>query len=62
MNLVRANALELFNALQQGDAPGLQRCIARSWNLNKRLDPAPRPPKSSASSASAAPTSPPRSS
>lgn len=36
--LVRDNAHELFNAVQQNDRTALNRCIARSWDLNKRLD------------------------
>ncbi|MDO8540257.1 MAG: L-fucokinase [Opitutaceae bacterium] len=39
LNLIRQNALELFGAIQQDDAVGFCRCIARSWDLNKRLDP-----------------------
>ena len=36
--LVRANAHALFGAIQQGNQAALYRCIARSWDLNKRLD------------------------
>ncbi len=45
MSFIRANALELFNALQQGDAATLHRCIGRSWDLNKRLDPGTSTPE-----------------
>lgn len=39
LSLIRANAFELFSAFQQADAGALHRCIGRSWELNKRLDP-----------------------
>ncbi|MSU51775.1 MAG: hypothetical protein EXS41_00010 [Opitutaceae bacterium] len=38
LGLIRANAIELHHALQGGAPAALHRCIARSWNLNKRLD------------------------
>jgi galactokinase/mevalonate kinase-like predicted kinase len=38
LNLIHANALHLQPAMQKGDAAGLHRCIARSWDLNRRLD------------------------
>jgi galactokinase/mevalonate kinase-like predicted kinase len=38
LDLVRANAEALFNAVQQSDPTALHRCISRSWELNKRLD------------------------
>lgn len=39
LSLVRANAHSLYTAIQQSDAHAMNRCIARSWSLNKRLDP-----------------------
>lgn len=39
LGLIRANAHALFNAVQQSDPGTLHRCIGRSWELNKRLDP-----------------------
>ncbi len=36
--LIRGNAIQLHHALQEGAPSSLQRCIARSWELNKRLD------------------------
>lgn len=36
---IRANAYRLHRALQEGSVDDLQRAIARSWTLNKRLDP-----------------------
>lgn len=39
LELIRSNAQALFNAVQQSDPATLHRCIARSWKLNKRLDP-----------------------
>ncbi len=39
LGLVRSNAQSLFNAVQQSDPAMLHRCIGRSWELNKRLDP-----------------------
>jgi galactokinase/mevalonate kinase-like predicted kinase len=38
LNLIRSNALQLFPAMQKSDAAALHRCIARSWDLNRRLD------------------------
>jgi galactokinase/mevalonate kinase-like predicted kinase len=38
LQLIGANALQLRPAIRDGDAPGFRRCIARSWNLNRRLD------------------------
>jgi galactokinase/mevalonate kinase-like predicted kinase len=38
LGLIRSNAQALFNAVQQSDPATLHRCIARSWELNKRLD------------------------
>lgn len=37
--LIRANAQALFKAVQQSDPTAVHRCIGRSWDLNKRLDP-----------------------
>jgi galactokinase/mevalonate kinase-like predicted kinase len=39
LSLIRANAHALFTAIQQSDRDAVNRCIARSWDLNKRLDP-----------------------
>ena len=39
LELIRGNARALEQAVHQGEAPGLRRCIARSWDLNRRLDP-----------------------
>ena len=39
LDLIRANALHLHRALQEDDQASLHRCIARSWDLNRRLDP-----------------------
>ncbi len=39
LSLVRANAQSLYTAIQQSDSGAINRCIARSWSLNKRLDP-----------------------
>jgi galactokinase/mevalonate kinase-like predicted kinase len=38
LGMIRANAAALFNAVQQSDPAALHRCIARSWELNQRLD------------------------
>ncbi len=38
LELIRANALQTYHAFQEGDLSGVQRAIARSWQLNKRLD------------------------
>ena len=40
LGLIRHNAHALEHAVQEADAAGLRRCIARSWDLNRRLDPA----------------------
>ncbi len=40
LGLIRGNAHALEQAVQAADAAGLRRCIARSWDLNRRLDPA----------------------
>jgi galactokinase/mevalonate kinase-like predicted kinase len=40
LDLIRANAHALERAVQGADAAGFRRCIARSWDLNRRLDPA----------------------
>ena len=45
LNLIRANSLHLHRAMQEGDPAGLRRCIARSWNLNQRLDPGTSTPE-----------------
>lgn len=45
LDLIRANAHALFNAVQQSDPGTLHRCIARSWDLNKRLDPGTSTPQ-----------------
>jgi galactokinase/mevalonate kinase-like predicted kinase len=45
LTFIRQNAFELFTALQKGDRAGLHRCIARSWDLNKRLDPGTTTPE-----------------
>lgn len=45
LGLIRANAHHLHRALQEGDQAGLRRCIARSWRLNKRLDPGTSTPE-----------------
>jgi len=39
LGLIRANAQHLHHALQESDQASLHRCIARSWDLNRRLDP-----------------------
>lgn len=38
LGLIRRNAWELYHSLQQGNPTAVQRTIARSWMLNKRLD------------------------
>lgn len=43
--LIRANALALFKAVQQSEPAAVHRCIARSWDLNKRLDPGTTTPE-----------------
>ena len=35
----------ILRALQEGDQAALHRCIARSWDLNKRLDPGTTTPQ-----------------
>jgi len=45
LNLIRANAHKLYQALQVGSSTALHRCIARSWDLNKRLDPGTTTPE-----------------
>jgi galactokinase/mevalonate kinase-like predicted kinase len=35
----------VHRALQEGDQAALHRCIARSWSLNKRLDPGTTTPQ-----------------
>ncbi len=45
LDLIRSNALHLHRALQEGDQAALHRCIARSWSLNKRLDPGTTTPQ-----------------
>jgi len=42
---IRANALALYHALQLGDEAALRRCIARSWRLNRALDPGTTSPE-----------------
>jgi galactokinase/mevalonate kinase-like predicted kinase len=39
LGFIRSNALHLYQALQEGSEEALRRCVARSWDLNKRLDP-----------------------
>jgi galactokinase/mevalonate kinase-like predicted kinase len=39
LGFIRANSHALFAAVQQNDPAMLHRCIGRSWDLNKRLDP-----------------------
>lgn len=39
LGLIRVNAHTLFGAIQRDDPDTLARCIGRSWDLNKRLDP-----------------------
>ena len=38
LGFIRANAHHLHRALQESDQAALHRCIARSWDLNRRLD------------------------
>jgi galactokinase/mevalonate kinase-like predicted kinase len=38
LDLIRANALRLGPAMRAADAAEFRRCIARSWDLNRRLD------------------------
>lgn len=45
LELIRGNAMQLHHALQEGAPSSLQRCIARSWELNKRLDPGTSTPE-----------------
>jgi galactokinase/mevalonate kinase-like predicted kinase len=37
--LIRINSQHLHQALQEDDQGSMHRCIARSWDLNRRLDP-----------------------
>jgi galactokinase/mevalonate kinase-like predicted kinase len=39
LDLIRGNALHLHRSMQEADREGLRRCLARSWDLNCRLDP-----------------------
>jgi galactokinase/mevalonate kinase-like predicted kinase len=43
--LIRANADHLHRAMQESDQAALVRCIARSWDLNRRLDPGTSTPQ-----------------
>lgn len=43
--LIRQNAHALFNAVQQNSPASVHRCIGRSWELNKRLDPGTTTPE-----------------
>ena len=45
LDLIRTNAQHLHRALQEGDQASLHRCIARSWDLNRRLDPGTTTPE-----------------
>jgi galactokinase/mevalonate kinase-like predicted kinase len=45
LEAIRANARALFQAVQLGDAAGLERCVARSWRLNQALDAATSTPE-----------------
>jgi galactokinase/mevalonate kinase-like predicted kinase len=45
LEAIRGNAHRLYQDLQRGDTSGLQRCIARSWRLNKQLDPGTTTPE-----------------
>ncbi|MCE9616264.1 MAG: hypothetical protein K8T26_18480 [Lentisphaerae bacterium] len=38
LGYIRANALRLYDAFQRSDAAAVQRCIRRSWDLNRALD------------------------
>jgi galactokinase/mevalonate kinase-like predicted kinase len=38
LHFIRTNALDLHASMQRSDRAGLVRCIARSWDLNRRLD------------------------
>jgi galactokinase/mevalonate kinase-like predicted kinase len=38
LEAIRSNSWHLYQALQLGDAKTFQRCIARSWRLNRQLD------------------------
>lgn len=42
---IRANAYRLHQALQEGNEKDLLRAIARSWSLNRRLDPGTTTPE-----------------
>jgi galactokinase/mevalonate kinase-like predicted kinase len=39
LGLIRINSQHLHQALQEDDQSSMHRCIARSWDLNRRLDP-----------------------
>ena len=45
LGLIHANAQALFAAVQQNDPALVHRCIGRSWDLNKRLDPGTTTPQ-----------------
>jgi galactokinase/mevalonate kinase-like predicted kinase len=45
LRFIRANAQQLHRALQESDQASLHRCIARSWDLNRRLDPGTTTPQ-----------------
>jgi galactokinase/mevalonate kinase-like predicted kinase len=45
LTAIRANAWQAFHALQLNDFETLQRCIGRSWRLNKELDPGTTTPE-----------------
>jgi galactokinase/mevalonate kinase-like predicted kinase len=45
LGFIRANAQALFGAVQQSNPAAVNRCIARSWELNKRLDPGTTTPE-----------------
>jgi galactokinase/mevalonate kinase-like predicted kinase len=45
LDLIRANAQHLHRAIQEGDQAALHRCVARSWDLNRRLDPGTTTPE-----------------
>ena len=42
---IRSNAFQLHRAMQEGSPADLRRCIARSWDLNQRLDPGTSTPE-----------------
>ena len=45
LGLIRANAQHLHRAMQEDDQAALHRCIARSWDLNRQLDPGTTTPE-----------------